>query len=235
MDVYRHGDVLISPVEAIPEHAVKQSGLTLARGELTGHAHKVETDGLAELYVHEGNLFHRVVGSSARVVHEEHHPIELSDCPQIDFLPEWLTVTSSIDVANTGLNGLPTWFAKCELLWRGVRVDERIVFRPETITAEEIVGERNAERRRVMLERMGLERFFRDVRYEVLDADRGGDRQLLNLRFDDEDLRVLAVTCPSTRRNYFIRVPPFVNGCHEAAAWIAGFDNPDEYRPVVDT
>ncbi len=77
MDVFRHGDVLMSPIEAIPAHAVLQSGLILARGELTGHAHKVETDGLAELYEHEGNLFLRVVGSSARVVHEEHYPIEL--------------------------------------------------------------------------------------------------------------------------------------------------------------
>ena len=77
MEVFRHGDVLISPVEEVPEHAVKLQGLTLARGELTGHAHKVDTNGLAELYEHEDTLFLRVVETPARVVHEEHRPIEL--------------------------------------------------------------------------------------------------------------------------------------------------------------
>ena len=77
MDVYRHGDVLISPIEEIPKHAVKQSDLILARGELTGHAHRVELDGSAEMYEHEGNLFLKVLYSPARIVHEEHGPIEL--------------------------------------------------------------------------------------------------------------------------------------------------------------
>ncbi len=163
--------------------------------------------------------------------------LDISDCPQIHFLPDWLTVTASIDVAGTSLKGLPPWIKDCEVLWRGVRIDERIAFRPELITAEEVLGEQNAERRRVLLERMGLEKFLQAVKYTVVDADTdpGGDRRLLELRFTDEDLRVLAVTCPSTGRNYFIRVPPYVNGCHEAAAWIAGFDNPKEYRPVMET
>ena len=77
MDVYRHGDVLISPIEEIPEHAVKQPDLILARGELTGHAHRAEPAGAAEMYEHEGNLFLRVLDSPARIVHEEHGPIEL--------------------------------------------------------------------------------------------------------------------------------------------------------------
>ncbi len=77
MDVYRHGDVLIAPIESIPEHALKQPDLILARGEVTGHAHRVETRGLAELFEHENTLFLRVQGSTAHVVHEEQHSIEL--------------------------------------------------------------------------------------------------------------------------------------------------------------
>lgn len=167
----------------------------------------------------------------------EMESLDISDCVQIDYLPDWLTVTSSIDVANTSLNGLPTWLRDCELLWRGVKIDERIAFHPETIDAEEILRERNVERRRVMLERVGMEKFFQSVKHEVVhaDTDPGGDRQLLRWRFEDEDLLVLAVVCPSTGRHYFIRVPPFVRKCHQAAAWIAGLDNPDEYQPVVET
>ena len=164
--------------------------------------------------------------------------LDISDCAQIGRLPEWLTVTKSIDVAGTGLSGLPPWLAGVDLRWRGVKIDERIAFAPETITCEEIVRERNAERRRVMLERTGWERFLRGVDHEVVhaDTDPGGERRLLRFSFgDEEDLLVLAVSCPSTARRYFIRVPPHVRNCHAAAAWIAGFDDPNEYRPVAET
>jgi hypothetical protein len=43
------------------------------------------------------------------------------------------------------------------------------------------------------------------------------------------------VNCPSTARSYFIRVPPHVTTCHHAAAWIAGFNDPNQYEPVVET
>lgn len=46
--------------------------------------------------------------------------------------------------------------------WHGVTVPEHVVERPETITYQEIENERNAEVRRVMLERYGTERFLRD-------------------------------------------------------------------------
>lgn len=78
MDVYRHGDVLIAPIMSIPENARKRPDLILARGEITGHAHRIEPEGMAELYEYEGNLFLRVLGLPARVVHEEHEPIELA-------------------------------------------------------------------------------------------------------------------------------------------------------------
>ena len=51
----------------------------------------------------------------------------------------------------------------------------------------------------------------------------------------DEDLVVLSVSCHSTGRKYVIRVPPRTQTCHQAAAWIAGFDNPDDYKPTLET
>jgi hypothetical protein len=77
MKIYRHGDVLIAPIEAVPPAAKPRPGLTLAYGEITGHAHRVETDGKAELLEAGQELFLRVLGSAARVVHEEHNTIEL--------------------------------------------------------------------------------------------------------------------------------------------------------------
>ena len=78
MKIYRHGDVLIAPVESIPDGCRKRSDLILARGEATGHAHRVESNGLVELFDHGDELFLRIQGSPGRVVHEEHRPIELA-------------------------------------------------------------------------------------------------------------------------------------------------------------
>ena len=52
---------------------------------------------------------------------------------------------------------------------------------------------------------------------------------------DDEDLVTLSVKCPSTAHSYMLRVPPSMKSCHQAAAWIAGFDNPDDYKPLAET
>ena len=101
-----------------------------------------------------------------------------------------------------------------------------------------MLGETNAELRRVLLERMGYERFLQEADAEVLDRDRdpGGERRLLKVPLrGDEDLVCLSVICPSTGRQYLLRVPPRLRNCRRAAAWIAGFDNPDDYRPIVET
>jgi hypothetical protein len=51
----------------------------------------------------------------------------------------------------------------------------------------------------------------------------------------DEDLLCVSVICPSTARQYVIRVPPTMLTCRQAVAWVAGFDNPDDYRPLIET
>lgn len=103
---------------------------------------------------------------------------------------------------------------------------------------DEVLTERNAERRRVLLDRYGYGRFITDARAEPLsaDTDPGGPRQLLRVDLPgDEPLVALSCFCPSTGRQYMIRVPPATRTCHQAAAWIAGFDNPDDYRPDLET
>ncbi len=164
--------------------------------------------------------------------------LNLADCVQITSLPWWLSVEDSIDVANTGLRELPESLRRLRLMWRGIQVDERIAFHPEQIKVEEIFAQRNAEVRRVMLERIGWERFFREAKPKLRDNDHdpGGERRLFHVSFPDrEDVLVLNMSCPSTGRTYFIRVPPRVKTCHEAAAWIAGFDDPAQYDPIIQT
>ncbi|HSI32101.1 MAG TPA: hypothetical protein VK986_00810 [Tepidisphaeraceae bacterium] len=164
--------------------------------------------------------------------------LDLRDCSNLTTLPEGLEVSSWVDVAGTGITSLPRSMDGVPIRWRGVAVDARIAFLPETIKAADMLAEANVEKRRVMLERMGYERFLTEADAQTLDQDRdpGGPRRLIKVPIpEDEDLVCLSVLCPSTGRQYVLRVPPATTTCHQAAAWIAGFDDPDDYHPLIET
>lgn len=164
--------------------------------------------------------------------------LDLRGCSGIKAVPEGINVTSWIDVAGTAITSLPKHLDGVEIRWKGVPVDTRIAFRPEDIRVEEVMEARNVELRRVLLERVGYERFIEQTHAETLDKDRdpGGERRLLKVPMkQDEDLVCLSVSCPSTARRYFLRVPPFTRTCKEAAAWIAGFDKASDYKPLKET
>lgn len=65
--------------------------------------------------------------------------------------------------------------------WHGVRVTEQIVMRPDTITVEQIRAERNEEVRRVMIERMGADRYVREARLTLID-EAPADHPIIGLR-----------------------------------------------------
>ena len=164
--------------------------------------------------------------------------LDLAGCISLNEVPDGVRVSSWIDVGGTGITGLPDSLSGVPIRWRSVPVDERIAFRPETLSAREVLEERNAEIRRVMIERMGYLRFAEEAGAKVVDRDEdaGGQRQLLRIKLeDDEPLVGLSCFCPSTGRQYFLRVPPATKTCHQAAAWMAGFDDPKLYKPVLET
>jgi len=167
--------------------------------------------------------------------------LNVRDCPNLQSLPENLVVTGWLELAHSGLTRedmLPLGVTDAQLRWAGLNVDRRIAFHPETLTVDEVLAERNTERRRVLLDRYGFSRFVADAHAEILDRDTdpGGERQLLRVPIpDDEALVAMSCFCPSTGRQYMLRVPPTTSSCRHAAAWIAGFDDPDEYQPVLET
>jgi hypothetical protein len=164
--------------------------------------------------------------------------LDLRGCSGIRELGPGVEVTSWLDVAGSGLTALPPGARAARLRWRGIPVEPRVAFQPQSITAAEVLATPNVELRRVLLERMGYERFLAAAGARVLDVDEdpGGERQLLTLPLrGDEPLVCVAVRCPSTGRRYVIRVPPQTRTCRQAVAWIAGFDDPDAYRPVAET
>jgi hypothetical protein len=129
--------------------------------------------------------------------------------------------------------------------WHGVRVTAQIIEHPEQITAAAILAEPNAEVRRVMIERVGLERFMAEAGAKVIDSDiqpmLDGDptiNELLSIDLPTDDpevfLKAVKVIDPSTGRTYLIRVPPDMKRVRQAIAWT--FDVPEkEYRLVAET
>jgi hypothetical protein len=164
--------------------------------------------------------------------------LNLRGCASLSSLPYDTRVQSWIEVADSGIQSLPQSVSGAQVVWRGVRVSDRIAFHPETITVREILRETNMEMRRVLLERVGREWFYENARLEVVDSDTdpGGERRLLRVPFGEgEDFVCLEVRCPSTGRKYLLRVPPRFSSCAQAAAWLAGFRSARQYRPLVET
>jgi hypothetical protein len=61
----------------VPAHARRLPHLILAKGELTGHAHRIEERDVAELFDAGESRYLRVTGNVATLVHQEHLPITL--------------------------------------------------------------------------------------------------------------------------------------------------------------
>jgi len=164
--------------------------------------------------------------------------LDLAGCVLLSQIPDGVCVSGWLDIGGTRIGSLPPSLKNVSLRWRGVRVDERIAFRPDELTARDALNEKNAERRRVMIERIGYHRFAAESGAKTLDEDTdpGGERKLLHMALSgDEPLVGLSCRCPSTGRHYFLRVPPNMKTCHQAAAWVAGYDNPALYKPELET
>ncbi|WP_102128051.1 DUF6745 domain-containing protein [Deinococcus planocerae] len=159
--------------------------------------------------------------------------LDVSGCASLTTLGADLHVTGSLELADSGLTALPPGL-RVRLQWRGVPVDARVAFRPDTIAGREVLLTRNVQRRRVLLDRIGVERFLAEVGGLILDRDRdaGGERQLVRVPFDDDEpLVAVLVRCPSTGGRYALRVPPHIRTCAQALAWTAGLD-PGDYHPL---
>jgi hypothetical protein len=141
--------------------------------------------------------------------------------------------------------------------WRGVRVPERIIMEPQSITRDEIIHERNAELRRIMLERYGTKRLLAESHATVLDSrvqpvsdslkgwlrereaawdgmDGACVNELLRLELDDLVIVALNLIDPSTGRRYLIRVPPEMERVQQALAWTHGVEE-SQYQVAVES
>src|SRR5262249_41876471 len=75
--MWRHGDVFIQTCDAIPTAARRLPHNILAKGEATGHAHRIVERDAASLWQADDVLYLEVSGQRATIEHEEHAPITL--------------------------------------------------------------------------------------------------------------------------------------------------------------
>ena len=122
--------------------------------------------------------------------------------------------------------------------WHGVLVPAFVVVRPDWITVKHIETEENAEVRRVMIERMGYERYILESGAQLVHSDEIGALYRKELP-DDEPLVVVHVVNSTPEpdgslKRYALRVPPDMRTAREAVAWTFGLSE-EEYAPDIET
>jgi hypothetical protein len=120
----------------------------------------------------------------------------------------------------------------------GVRVPEKVVASPETITVPEIESESNAEVRRVMIDRYGPERYLTDSQAEEIHQDDFGILYRKKLPMDEDLVMVKVVNFTpepdGSFKDYFLRVPPTMERARQAVAWTFGKEE-NGYAPALQT
>lgn len=125
------------------------------------------------------------------------------------------------------------WSLYC---WHGIRVSERLIKNPESYTVEEVLNEGNAEIRRCMTEKIGLDIFQSEA--SLVCEDEIGKLYRLSIE-GDEDLSFVQVINSSpepdgTFKSYSLRVPPTVETPKEGIAWTFQKEE-SEYIPIKQT
>lgn len=122
--------------------------------------------------------------------------------------------------------------------WNGILVPQDVIMLDEPITLERISAEPNAEVRRVLIERFGLDNFLRAGNCIKLHSDETGTLYRMNVPGDEPILVVQVVNSSpepdGTYREYFLRVPPSIVRARQGIAWTFGLGE-DEYYPLAET
>lgn len=123
--------------------------------------------------------------------------------------------------------------------WRGVGMTESAGRNPDRVTPSRIAGWANAERRRVAIERIGLERFLTGLDARVVQQDDYGRLWRTERDIGGEPLVAVEVVNATvepdgTYRRYFLRVPPEARTARWAVAWTFGLTW-RAYAPVAES
>ena len=123
--------------------------------------------------------------------------------------------------------------------WRGVEMPPGTGSDPKKATPGRIASWANAERRRVAIERMGIERFLQGLKASIVQQDDYGRLWRTEREIDGEPFVAVEVVNSTeepdgSRRRYFLRVPPDVRTARRGVAWTFGLTR-RAYAPVAES
>lgn len=127
--------------------------------------------------------------------------------------------------------------ADSQYYWHGVAVPKRVILEPNSIVPQDILNQRNAEVRRAMMYRFGLDRLFHEMNVKPIKDDYGS---LYRVQFNGGEVHTFLRVKNGTpdndgiHREYILPVPNGISTPHEAVAWTYNRDAND-YAPQVRT
>jgi hypothetical protein len=122
--------------------------------------------------------------------------------------------------------------------WNGILVPQDVIVLDEEITLERINAEPNAEIRRVLIERFGLDNFLRAGNCIKVHSDETGTLYRMNVPGDEPILVVQVINSTpepdGSFNEYFLRVPPTMARARQGVAWTFGLSE-EEYYPIAES
>jgi hypothetical protein len=136
--------------------------------------------------------------------------------------------------AVTWPTGVSYWFIE------GIQIPRRVVENDGRTQMTALVWTSNVERRRLLLQRLGYERFLESANARLKSQDDFGKLWRTDLEVDGERLVAVEVVNSTpdregTHRRYYLRVPPTIRTARQAIAWTFGFENVEDYLLAAET
>lgn len=116
----------------------------------------------------------------------------------------------------------------------GVRVNEQIVMRPETLTVKQINKEDNLDVRAIMINRYGWHNYLAKSKASLVDFRENDVENTKEALYTTKEFgKRLVVTCP-TGRIFTLGVPENVSNCEQAQNWL-GNDTSKKFNVIGRT
>lgn len=162
--------------------------------------------------------------------------LDLTRCRSLRRLPENLPPPLSLELQDCGLEALPATWSSVALTWGGTVMTARQLFGTATLSLDEILGERDERRRRVLRSRLGLSGLLERASPEVIDTDTvpEGTRRLLRIVTPFEPIVVLEFRAAADDSRLFWLAYEGATSCAGAARWVAHSSPSEEYDPILD-
>jgi len=109
-----------------------------------------------------------------------------------------------------------------------------VKFEEGNLKARDILRCRNIHIRRFLFEKIGYEKFVKELKCKTIHKDGENELIMISLRKNEEPIFLVKVKDPSSQAYYMLRVPPNVRTCKEAIAWTFRLSS-EEYNPIMET